>query len=64
MPSNNPFYNGTMLTEAGLFDSDFTDLKQGGNTQVILKRHLDFSLMTKKQQIKIKNLLKARANYL
>ena len=56
MPSNNPFYNGTMLTEAGLFEGDINDLK-GGTTNVILKRHLDFSLMSKKQQIKIKNLL-------
>eukprot|EP00347_Sterkiella_histriomuscorum_P006724 403351677 len=61
MPSNNPFYNGTMLTEGHIFDNDDIPVNSTG---VILKRNLDFSMMTKKQQTKIKTLLQARANYL
>ncbi len=59
MPSNNPFYNGTMLADPHVFDEG-----KGQQTGVILRKNLDFSLMTKKQQVKIKTLLQARANYL
>ena len=61
MPSNNPFYNGTLLKDGHIFDNDEIPVN---NTGVILKRNLDFSMMTKQQQAKVKKLLQARANYL
>jgi len=44
MPSNNPFYNGTLLKDGHIFDNDEIPVN---NTGVILKRNLDFSMMTK-----------------
>lgn len=48
LPSNNPFYNGTILKDGHIFDNEIEDMPIN-STGMLMKRNLDFSMMTKKQ---------------